>query len=57
MRCAFAILVLFVGLGVSGCAGSDPEPPAESVPEVPAGRTMPGAEGGGGAPPMPAPPQ
>lgn len=56
MRYVLAVLALFVSIASSGCAGSDPEPQPEAVPQVPPGRTMPGAEGGGGAP-MPAPPK
>ncbi|MFM7071263.1 MAG: hypothetical protein ACKO38_05650 [Planctomycetota bacterium] len=58
MRYLFATLLLSLGLSFAGCAGSDPEPPKESIPDIPPGR---GAPGGGkmpGAPNgVPAPPK
>jgi hypothetical protein len=44
-------LFLLMGLGgsVVGCAGSDPEPPKESIPDIPAGR----GTGGGKMPTAP----
>ncbi|MEY4180647.1 MAG: hypothetical protein RLY70_4221 [Planctomycetota bacterium] len=54
----FAALVLCLGMSWVGCAGSDPEPPKESIPEIPPGRGAPGGEKMPGAPNgVPAPPK
>ncbi len=43
LRYLFVLVLLGGGCLWVGCAGSDPEPPKESIPDIPAGR---GSAGG-----------
>jgi hypothetical protein len=49
-RFMFALLLLSLSLSFTGCGESDPEPPKESIPDIPPGR---GGAGGGKMPGAP----